>query len=185
MVCPTNACQGSPPVRLHLWTLILNNTNVQQDGYQNGRRLFVCSCRRYTHAAKSFSTVHIIEPQHEISNNVVCATSKALDQPAHTRSLIRAFAWRLNILWLLNYWLNSIWVSKLKRRLHKLVWVYTCQNATFLEILCNGSYIVSKRVLNCSPLLVLLLLQICFCSVMIETSCSLCQTIIKLILLKI
>ena len=29
------------------------------------------------------------EPVHEISNNVVCATSKASDQPAHTRSLIR------------------------------------------------------------------------------------------------
>ena len=25
MVCPTNACQGSPPVRLHLWTLNLNH----------------------------------------------------------------------------------------------------------------------------------------------------------------
>ena len=37
-------------------------------------------------------------PQHEISNNVVCATSKASDQPAHTRSLIRAFASRLSIL---------------------------------------------------------------------------------------
>ena len=33
----------------------------------------------------------------EISNNVVCATSKASDQPAHTRSLIRAFASRLSI----------------------------------------------------------------------------------------
>ena len=32
------------------------------------------------------------EPVHEISNNVVCVTSKASDQPAHTRSLIRAFA---------------------------------------------------------------------------------------------
>ena len=32
------------------------------------------------------------EPRHEISNNVVCATSKGSDQPAHTRSLIRAFA---------------------------------------------------------------------------------------------
>ena len=29
---------------------------------------------------------------------MVCATSKALDQPAHMRSLIRAFASRLNIL---------------------------------------------------------------------------------------
>ena len=37
------------------------------------------------------------EPPHEISNNVVCATSKASDQPAHKRSLIRAFAGRLNI----------------------------------------------------------------------------------------
>ena len=52
------------------------------------------------------------EPRHEISNNVVCATSKASDQPAHTRSLIRAFASRLNILF---------GVSKLKRRLHRLV----------------------------------------------------------------
>ena len=38
------------------------------------------------------------EPVHEISNNVVCATSKASDQPAHTRSLIRAFVCRLSIL---------------------------------------------------------------------------------------
>ena len=38
------------------------------------------------------------EPVHEISNNVLCATSKASDQPAHTRSLIRAFASRLSIL---------------------------------------------------------------------------------------
>ena len=40
----------------------------------------------------------IYKPVHEISNNVVCATSKASDQPAHTRSLIRAFASRLSIL---------------------------------------------------------------------------------------
>ena len=38
------------------------------------------------------------ELRHEISNNVVCATSKASDQPAHMGSLIRAFASRLNIL---------------------------------------------------------------------------------------
>ena len=41
---------------------------------------------------------NIIEPSHEISNNVVCGTSKASDQPAHMHSLIRAFANRLNIL---------------------------------------------------------------------------------------
>ena len=40
----------------------------------------------------------IYEPQHEISNNVVYETSKALDQPAHTPSLIRAFASHFNIL---------------------------------------------------------------------------------------
>ena len=43
------------------------------------------------------------EPRHDISNNVVCATSKASDQPAHMRSLITAFASRLNIQWILSY----------------------------------------------------------------------------------
>ena len=43
-------------------------------------------------------TTFLSEPVHEISNNVVCATSKASDQPAHTRSLIRAFASRLSII---------------------------------------------------------------------------------------
>ena len=38
------------------------------------------------------------EPQHGISNNVVCATSKGSDQPAHMRSLISVFASRLNIM---------------------------------------------------------------------------------------
>ena len=50
----------------------------------------------------------IFEPWHEISNNVVCATSKGSDQPAQKRSLIRAIAGRLNILWLLSYWPNII-----------------------------------------------------------------------------
>ena len=51
---------------------------------------------------------------HGISNNEVCATSKASDQhahmhsPAHTHSLIRAFASRLNILSVLSYCLNMI-----------------------------------------------------------------------------
>ena len=38
------------------------------------------------------------DPHHEIFNNVVCATSKVSDQPAHTCSLIRAFASHLKIL---------------------------------------------------------------------------------------
>ena len=55
---------------------------------------------------REYHCVHIhdkIELWHVISNNVVCATSKASDQPAHTRSLIRAFASRANILGLLSY----------------------------------------------------------------------------------
>ena len=39
----------------------------------------------------------------EISINVVCATSQTSDQLAHTRSLIRAFASRLNTLRVLVY----------------------------------------------------------------------------------
>ena len=48
---------------------------------------------------RGYSNVFVkYEPVHEISNNVVCATSKASDQPAHTRSLFRGFASRLSIL---------------------------------------------------------------------------------------
>ena len=75
----------------------------------------------------------IIEPRHEVSYNVVCATSKASDQPAHMRSLIRAFASRWNILWVLSLTdRTSFGVSKLNRRLHRLVCVYTCQNTTYI-----------------------------------------------------
>ena len=84
----------------------------------------------------------INEPRHEISNNVVCVTSKGSDQPAHTGSPIRAFTCHLNILWLLSYWPTLFGVSKLKRRLCRLVWVYTCQNATLFEITCRGSFVV-------------------------------------------
>ena len=47
---------------------------------------------------KSVNYCRKIEPVHEISNNVVCVISKASDQPAHTRSLIKSFASRLFIL---------------------------------------------------------------------------------------
>ena len=39
---------------------------------------------------------------------------------------------------------TSFGVSKLNRRLYRLVWVYTCQNATLLEITCHGSFIDNK-----------------------------------------
>ena len=47
-------------------------------------------------------TTVINGPRYEISNNVVCVTLTGSDQPAHTRSLVRAFACRLNIVWLLS-----------------------------------------------------------------------------------
>ena len=81
------------------------------------------------------------EPRHKVSNNMVCATSKGSDQPAHTRRLIRAFAGRLTILWLLSYWLKKTFgVSYLRRRLHRLIWVYTFKNDTLLKITCHSSY---------------------------------------------
>ena len=43
------------------------------------------------------------------------------------------------------YWATdrtSFGVCKLKRRLHMLIWLYTCQNATLLEITCHGSIIM-------------------------------------------
>ena len=46
----------------------------------------------------AFAIFIIIEPVHEISNNVVCATSKASGQPTLTHSLIGAFACRLDII---------------------------------------------------------------------------------------
>ena len=60
-----------------------------------------CNCFMYQtggHFANSIANWYKIEPQHEISNNVVCAPNKCSDQPAHTKSLFRAFASRLNIL---------------------------------------------------------------------------------------
>ena len=70
------------------WSVPLLFTN-------NGRQVFSRRCPDYTKNNKtlkqSIETL-IIEPRHEISNNLVYATSKGSDQPAHTLSLIRAFA---------------------------------------------------------------------------------------------
>ena len=49
-------------------------------------------------AVRSKAVVLLLLTQHEISDNVVCATNKASDQPAHTRSLTRAYAIRLTII---------------------------------------------------------------------------------------
>ena len=67
----------------------VSNSNVE--GFSKKNTLGHCR-------AESKRKGSIIEPVHEISNNLVCATSKSSDQHAHTRSLIRAFASRLSFL---------------------------------------------------------------------------------------
>ena len=47
---------------------------------------------------QSSDLTKVNEPQHEISNKMACLTSKASDQPAHMRSLIRTSASHWNIL---------------------------------------------------------------------------------------
>ena len=51
-----------------------------------------------TYLTRDNTSEYALEPRHEISNSVICATSKASVQPAHTRSLVRALSGRLNIL---------------------------------------------------------------------------------------
>ena len=51
------------------------------------------------------------EPRHEISNNVVDATSKASDQPARTRSLINSFCMRFCYLLVLFLKINLFEIS--------------------------------------------------------------------------
>ena len=52
----------------------------------------------FSHAHAMTKFYILFEPVHEISNKLVCATSKASDQPVHKHSLIRGFASCLNIL---------------------------------------------------------------------------------------
>ena len=69
---------------------------------------------------------NIIELRHEISNNVVCATSKASYQPAHAQSdqsLCLPLEYSMNVNLLMEHHLQF-----LSRRLHRLVLVYTCKH---------------------------------------------------------
>ena len=68
-------------------------TSVQTD-----QHLCYLLPRKYNIATRPICGKGVCEPRHKISNNVVGATSKGSDQPAHTHSLIRAFASPLNIL---------------------------------------------------------------------------------------
>ena len=76
------------------------------------------------------------------------------------QSLRSAFAYGQSdqsLCWLLEYsmiikLLTEHRVSKLKRRRHWLVWVYTCQNATLLEITYPGSIMYWVRLIDAQNL---------------------------------
>ena len=48
--------------------------------------------------------------------------------------------WTFYDCWAIDW--TSFGVSKLKRRLHRLIWVFTCQNATLLEITRHNSIVL-------------------------------------------
>ena len=73
---------------------LFSNSAIAQDIVLNADYLKLCNTNSIP--VKLDNNI-IIEPRHEIFNNLVCATSKGSDQTAHTRSLIRAFASHLNM----------------------------------------------------------------------------------------
>ena len=79
---------------------LLNGTLIIKLNQHDFGSFYRISSKKPKHDALSQRKLNIIinEPVHDISNNVVFAINKASDQPAHTRSLIRAFACRLNVL---------------------------------------------------------------------------------------
>ena len=85
---------------LGLWLFNVNNevSRVFAERMAHSVSLSFTGSYKYTNKMQRICYMYKIEPRHEISNNVVCATSKASEQPAHPRSLIRAFASRLNII---------------------------------------------------------------------------------------
>ena len=89
-------------------------------------------------------------------------------RPARAQTSLRIRAvWseRLLVAWIFYECLatdrTSFGVSKLKRRLHRLVWVYTCQNATLLGNTCRGSNYYLGINTGCTG----------FCWVMIQSCC--------------
>ena len=91
-------------VLARIMSTLLNETNLQYFQLQIEQvvltRLYVTQANQYLCRSNMVFSGYFIfsgEPVHEISNNGVCATSKGSEQPVHMRSLIRAFARRLNI----------------------------------------------------------------------------------------
>ena len=81
---------------------------------------------------------------------VICDQQRLRPACAYA-SLIRAFARSLNILWIFATDRTSFGISMTKRRLHRLVWVYTCRNVTLLGITCrisNGDTVSLMRLIS-------------------------------------
>ena len=96
----------------------------------------------YMVAIKYFMTIYMYEPNMRFPTMCYVRPAKA-----QTSLRIRA-VWSepLLIAWIFYDSSatdrTSLGVSMLIRRLHRLVWVYTRQNNTLLEITCRGSYII-------------------------------------------
>ena len=80
--------------------LDLNLPRMSERSYDSTLRKYRTVCMY------KISGIHVF--RNEISSNMVCATSKGSDQPAHMRCLIRATASRLNILWLSKHQLEFL-----------------------------------------------------------------------------
>ena len=105
LVCDVLFCFVTLPCSIlgQVWYLIVSIHDLSRLSYFNSKLfrwlqynlntgtfpfLKLISAMSFTYR-KGVSSLQI-ESWHEISNNVVCATSKDSDQPVHTHSLIRA-----------------------------------------------------------------------------------------------
>ena len=96
---------------------------------------------------KGFSSIGVYLQINHMSRNMRFPTMWYV-WPAKPQINLRIRAvWSMPLLvaWIFYECYTTDWtwfgVSKIKRRLHRLVWVYTCQNTTLSEITCRGSII--------------------------------------------
>ena len=101
-------------VGICLFNYNLNSFLIHQAPYQKGYQWYIMhrevlgsiwKIGRYPiKVSEVLWVVEIVEPQHEISNNVVCATSKGSDQPAHTCSIRADWSEPLLVAWIFYDW---------------------------------------------------------------------------------
>ena len=99
------------------WSIIY----YQNEFYQNQHQHLSCNMR--------FSILSYVRPaKAQTSLRIHAVWSEPL-----------LYAWIFYEYYATNW--TSFGVSKLKRRLHRLVWAYSCQNGTLMEISCRGSFL--------------------------------------------